>query len=439
MAYTYTDDIGSWSKEWDRLTSDEPNRVRKVSVVRYDSKVVGWVRALQSPPRWQWMHKDVPVWTDVTPYREARKSKAVALLKAAGNEKKEGESPDGRTMVKNSCGHEYPYTITKETLIEWLEKRPCPVCKAKGEAPEEAKPEPEPKPKADEKRVQEIFATFPSLPMAAHHRRLPDLLLLLEAKLPVWLQGPPGTSKSTLAQQAAEALGLGFFPISCHEMMTRTDLFGFTDAVGKDHRTPMWDAFENGGVCLLDEVDNGNPNLLAALNSALSNGHCVFGSGTVVEKHDDFRVVATANTAGLGPEHGFVGRLGVDLATRDRFVTVQVPIDDALETAIAYSGSGDIDSLTESVTKQVERSKDTMMVRATNAAVAPNADAVLKAVRDVRKMVEQRFRGSVVSPRTTLHATAMVGKGFTLDEAIEAKLPGLNRDEMEQVLQTVRV
>lgn len=271
------------------------------------------------------------------------------------------------TDVVCACGHTYKYNIKRASAVDWLKGKPCPPCGRKGWKPEdgtqpepqpeqrddtpepeedpEPEPQPEPEPEPEHDYTDEIAALlneWPSIPDGeAVHSAFADLLLLLDAGLPVWLQGPPGTGKSTMAEQAARALSTTFHPLSCHEMMTRTDLFGYRDAAGNDHRTPLWDAYENGGVFLLDEVDNGNPNLLAALNSAMSNGHCVFGSGTVVPRHPDFRVIATANTAGLGPEAGYIGRNGVDLATRDRFVTVLVPIDPVLEAALAAIGLGD--------------------------------------------------------------------------------------------------
>jgi MoxR-like ATPase len=362
---------------------------------------------------------------------------------------------DGRTPITCACGHTYRYQIRRPSAITWLQGRPCPPCQRKadgGGTPPPAtstekkidlpvdknvpeyKPEPEPEPvPAPARPIDEawIDGHVERLPVGLFHEALPDVILLLGAGLPVWEQGPPGTSKSTIAHQAAMALGLSFHPVSCHELMTRSDLFGFTDANGIDHRTPLWDAYEYGGVVLLDEVDNGNPNLLAALNSALSNGHCVFGSGTVVERHANFRVVATANTAGLGPEAGFIGRNGVDLATRDRFVTVHVDIDDRLEAALAklHSGEQDEQEREEFIAAAYERFALRDGLRG-----AADSEQVLKTVRRVRERVESRFRGSVVSPRATIHVAMMVSVGFSIDEALRAKLPGLTKEEATSII-----
>lgn len=372
---------------------------------------------------------------------------------------------DSRVSITNSCGHTYRYTIKRPQAVRWLETQPCPKCRKReggdgsgqnhgdgsgsdngNETPTPNEDAPEDAPDTSdgsggedqgqtqtesERAKRDADPTWVKaipLPNAVFHIVLPDIIRATRANVPAWLQGPPGTSKSTIARQVADALGLGFYPIACHEMMTRSDLFGFTDANGIDHRTPLWNAYEHGGVCLLDEVDNGNPNLLAALNSALSNGHCVFGSGTVIERHSDFRVIATANTAGLGPEHGFIGRNGVDLATRDRFATFMVPIDDALEAALASMAMGhNVD-----VTPFAKRARRRLLASSRN--IAPSPEAILDNVRRARKVVDERYRGTIVSPRATIHVGALISERFTLDEAMTTKLPGLDVSDVVMVL-----
>lgn len=367
-----------------------------------------------------------------------------------GREFKMGNEKDGvKTLIRCACGHDYEYSIKKQTAIEWLKKKPCPKCrgfekKAPPRSPSpsptpaptpkpapkpEPVPEPEPEREPDEEWVGKIAALLPT--SGVFHAMLPEVILVSQTGTPVWLQGPPGNAKSTTAEQVAKALGLEFYPVSCHELMTRSDLFGFTDANGIDHRTPLWDAFEKGGLLLLDEVDNGNPNLLAALNSALSNGHCVFGSGTRVTRHPDFRVIATANTAGLGPEHGYVGRNGVDLATRDRFVTLEIGIDEELENALTSASMGESDD--QAGDKFREAAKTRLRERSKNSGdVRPMQ--VVTAVRFLREEVDRRFRSTVVSPRTSIHAGAMVKAGFTLEEALRAKLPGLDRADVDDLI-----
>jgi hypothetical protein len=53
-------------------------------------------------------------------------------------------------------------------------------------------------------------------------------------------------------------------------------------------------------------------------------------------------------------------------------------------------------------------------------------------------MVESRYKGTVVSPRTTIHAAAMIRAGFTLTEALSSKLPGLKATEISDLIAAIR-
>ncbi len=442
--------------------------------VYVDREHVGYVRLEKGNPRGRWQHtiSNAPEFFAGADYR--RWNAVNRLLAAAGRDERitprsgryspdpaptptpDSKSGGTKTTILNSCGHYFDYNIKRPSAIEWLKKQPCPPCRKAGvpsgsplpqpsmpgeiPEPKSAPPEPTPapEPKKAEKEVDKewVEAALGKLPKGIFHSILPEVTLLVQAGIPVWLQGPMGTTKSTLAQQVAEGLGLDFYPMRCHELMSESQLFGFVDAQGNEHRTPLWDAYEKGGVLLIDESDNGNANLLAALNGALSNGQCVFAGSKVVDEHPNFRIIATANTAGLGPEHGFIGRNGVDLATRDRFVTVQCPIDSALEDALGllYLGESTLEELSSAFTDRAEKQ---LSGRSRARQDDLRAGDITKAVRKLRQLVESRFRGMVVSPRTTIHAATMLRAGFTLHEALSTKLPGLKQTEIEDLLAQV--
>jgi cobaltochelatase CobS len=106
------------------------------------------------------------------------------------------------------------------------------------------------------------------------------------------------------------------------------------DAGGHYHGTQYREAFENGGLFLVDEIDAGNPNVLAVLNASLSNSWCAFPD-KMVRRHPKFRCVAAGNTWGTGRTIQYVGRNPIDAATLNRFVYIQWDYDEALETKIA--------------------------------------------------------------------------------------------------------
>jgi MoxR-like ATPase len=146
------------------------------------------------------------------------------------------------------------------------------------------------------------------------------------------LAGPAGSGKTTLAQQAAKALGLDFY--STGALSSDFRLTGFMDARGEYVVSVFRQAFENGGLFLLDEADASNPNVLVAINQALENDSFAFPDG-MVTKSAEFRCVIAANTYGSGPTAQYVGRTRIDAATIDRFFFLTIDYDADVERALA--------------------------------------------------------------------------------------------------------
>lgn len=148
------------------------------------------------------------------------------------------------------------------------------------------------------------------------------------------LVGPAGGGKTTCCEKVAEILNLKFYPMSVGPQTTKSDLLGFIDAAGNYHTTPLREAFENGGLLLLDEVDAANAGVLTIINAMLANGYCSFPDG-VKQRNENFRCICACNTYGRGADREYVGRNQLDAATLDRFAVVDFEYDDELERAIA--------------------------------------------------------------------------------------------------------
>lgn len=188
---------------------------------------------------------------------------------------------------------------------------------------------------AESTRVIEVKANKKSKKMdGVMHRNFENLLKTVNAGLPVLMVGPAGTGKTHSAALVAEALSLDFFSISVGSQTSKSDLAGYMSATGNYVETAFRRAYEDGGVFLLDEADAGNSNVLILLNAALSNGYMAFPD-KMVKAHDDFRLIATANTFGTGASRQYVGRNQLDAATIDRFTTIIWDIDDRIEEAMA--------------------------------------------------------------------------------------------------------
>ena len=191
------------------------------------------------------------------------------------------------------------------------------------------------------------------------HCEVPNLIKIVGAGLHVLLTGPAGSGKTTACKQIAEALGLSFYPMSVGPQTTKSDLLGFRDATGSYHATPLREAFEHGGLLLLDEIDAGNPGVITTINMLLENGVCAFPDG-IISRHENFRCIAAANTYGRGADRLYVGRNQLDAATLNRFVSRDFDYDEALEMLLA--GNDDWCAYVQSLRHAAESLKERVII-----------------------------------------------------------------------------
>lgn len=163
------------------------------------------------------------------------------------------------------------------------------------------------------------------------HKNLPTLLNILSQHLNVYLVGPSGSGKTHAARQCAESLGVPFYFTGA--IANEYKLTGYMDANGKYVTTEFRKAYENGGLFLFDEIDASFPQAVLAFNAALANDFMDFPDKQV-PKHKDFYCIAAANTIGQGADRQYVGRNQLDAASLDRFVFLDWPYDENLETKL---------------------------------------------------------------------------------------------------------
>lgn len=240
------------------------------------------------------------------------------------------------------------------------------------------------------------------------HYVFPEVLTSVGAGIPTYLVGPAGTGKSTIGENVSKALGLDFSSQSVSSQTTVSNLVGYMDANGHYVGTEFRKRYEFGGVFLLDEVDNGNPNVLTVLNSALSNSFMSFPDG-MVKRSESFTLIATANTFGNGATAEYVGRNALDKAFLDRFASVEVGYDLDIEQAM-------LDSV----------------------GLNPTLGAKwLNIVRVARKNAEEFGLKVVVSPRATLNGAKLLRNPevFTLEKVAKATfLSGVKQDQADKLL-----
>ena len=166
------------------------------------------------------------------------------------------------------------------------------------------------------------------------HPKFEQVLPCVSNNIPVYLFGPAGTGKTTLAKQVAESLNLDFYCVSA--LQFKHEFEGFVDAGGKYQATDFYRAFTGGGIFMLDEIDSTAAEVLVAFNNALANGFYTFpGEIGKQEAHKDFRIIAAGNTIGLGADSAYNGRFQLDASTRDRFAFIEVEYIREIEAALA--------------------------------------------------------------------------------------------------------
>jgi hypothetical protein len=252
------------------------------------------------------------------------------------------------------------------------------------------------------------------------HHKFPLLAAAVAARVNIMLVGPAGSGKTTAAAQVAKALGLPFYGTGA--INTEYKLSGFIDAQGRVISTAFRKAFEHGGVFLFDEIDGSLPGALLAFNSALANDWYDFPDANI-KRHDDFRVIAGANTFGTGADRQYVGRNQLDAASLDRYAVLDWGYDEALEAAMIGA----------------DAPKGAPVPRSIEPLPAERVQAVafqwVERVRKVRSAVSELKVRHVVSPRATVNGSRLLAAGFTWAEAEDAVIwKGLDADTRGKVI-----
>lgn len=237
-------------------------------------------------------------------------------------------------------------------------------------------------------------ADAPPIDAGLQHERFPLLVKMCNARLPngrrlnVWVWGPAGTGKTSAARSVAKAMELPFYYSGA--VHSAFSLIGYTDAHGRTVRTPFREAWEHGGVFLLDEIDSSDPAELNTMNAAVDSDICAFPD-KMVSRHENFILIAGANTSGRGGNASFNGRHKQDDAQLSRWEFLQWPHDNKLEEAIVGCDE--------------------------------HGKRAIKIVRALRKKADdERIQGAVLSARTSLSLATMFRSGLPEDIAIDCTI-----------------
>ena len=162
------------------------------------------------------------------------------------------------------------------------------------------------------------------------------ILNIVNNGIGVYLVGPAGTGKSYTAGVIANALGYSveqgnYYPVP--KVTYAEQLTGYMDANGNYVEGVMYKAMKQGALLFVDELDASDAAALVAINTAIANRVYTFPNCEVVKASDSFKVIAAGNTYGNGADNLYTGRNAIDASTLDRFMTLRVDYNRAVEMA----------------------------------------------------------------------------------------------------------
>ena len=237
----------------------------------------------------------------------------------------------------------------------------------------------------------------------------------------ILLVGPTGSGKSSLIAQLAARLNWPVRRINLHGETSVSDFLGTHKARGGDvfyQHGILPTAMREGHMLILEELDAATPEILFVLQGVLEEGGTLTiadNAGELITPHPEFRLVATANTLGVGDESGlYTGTSVLNASHLDRWTTVfQVGYLSAKEEAAVIRDK--VPDLANSL-----------------------VDSLVKLANAVRKAVEEDELYTTFSTRRLL---ALAGKtrSLGLEKALEVtvlnKLPKNDRAVVAELAQ----
>jgi len=250
-------------------------------------------------------------------------------------------------------------------------------------------------------------------PVGVQHTHFDALLRIVACRLCAWLVGPAGSGKTSAARAVADALTLPYYAASVGPQTSQSQLLGYYDANGAYVTTQLRQAYEHGGVFLLDEVDAGSAAVLVVINALLANGEAAFPD-RVVERHPDFVLLAGANTIGQGADRQYVGRQQADAATLDRFVALPWDYDPQIEAAACGVPFDVFSDAPKPKGRKFLSTADRENVEERCAEYCRKVVSIRNAVEGLGKGV--RF---LCGPRASIHGCKLIRAGFSVKDTLD--------------------
>lgn len=133
----------------------------------------------------------------------------------------------------------------------------------------------------------------------------------------IWMVGPAGCGKSTMARNVAETMEIPYLCISCGIGTSATEFIGYKYPTRETTRFSEY--YAKPSIILIDEITALDPAVAQILNAALANDEIETTTG-LVHRHPKCIIIATSNTFGFGCDRQYVANNQLDASTIDRFI-----------------------------------------------------------------------------------------------------------------------
>ena len=295
---------------------------------------------------------------------------------------KEGKSirvnPTGFFLVvavdKNVTKGEYKFTLRSESRTEYktsksgIQLRSYSDLQSKLEelkkAMEEAEKQEERKKKEEEKRKAEEEFKAKAIAFAELEPEEKLLKTIESGVTNIWMVGPAGCGKSTIARNVAKQLNLPYLCISCGIGTSATEFVGYK--YPERESTKFSEYYNKPSVILIDEFTALDPAVAQVCNAALANGEIETTTG-LVHRHPECVIIATSNTFGNGADRQYVANNQLDASTIDRFVggIIDVNYSDKFESQYDEEVVSYVNTLRRIIKdEQLRRIASTRMIQA---------------------------------------------------------------------------
>lgn len=253
--------------------------------------------------------------------------------------------------------------------------------------------------------------------IGGQHHMFPKLLKAIANKHNIYMVGPTGTGKTTGAEIAAKSLKLPCYSITVNRETSQYQFMGHVSK-GEYHPGVAYKPYVDGGVLLVNELDNGNANANTSIKTLTDSDETFFPCG-LVKRHPDFRLIATANTTGTGANMQYIGRNQQDKALLNIFKFLPWEIDEAFEYQICWaewlSWGG------------VAEKKEQIF------------DPLIREIRLIRQAGEALAINHIFSPRNSKFFFRDIATGVDVNEATYSILfRELTKDSVDKIINHVK-